>query len=90
MSFKEKCDNLYEELRLNIIRKVKEIGKDSHVGFKTIKIEDEDFHFTLSAYSYLVEIGEDYLFNKYGHSYDFSALYIEDLCELVDYLNTLK
>lgn len=83
-------NNLYEELRHNIIDRVQEIGKDSDVGFPTIEIEEDEFQYNLDNDRYLTEIGEDYLFDSYGHSYDFCALDIENLCHLVDYLNTIK
>lgn len=86
----EKFNELYEQVRLDIIKKVQKIGKTSIVGFKTIKIKDSDSQFCISGSGYIVEVGEDYLFNKYGQSFNFSCLDFEDLCNLVDYLNTLK
>lgn len=84
MGYREKFDNLYEEIRIEILSLVQELGKDSDVGFKTIKIH-EDYQFNVND-TYMVEIGEDYLFDKYGHSHSFGNIDFEDLCTLVDFL----
>lgn len=85
-----KFNELYELVRLDAIKKVQKIGKDSEVGFKTIKIKDSNFQFSILWNGCITEVGEDYLFNSYGHSFNFSCLDFEDLCNLVDYINTLK
>ena len=89
MTFTEQFEELYEKVRIDIVRKVQEIGLISDVGFLTINVKEEEFQFNMDD-TYLLEVGEDYLFDKYGHSHSFESLYFEDLCKLVDYLNTLK
>lgn len=90
MNYSEKFNTLYEQMRLDVINKVREFGKESLVGFKTIIPTNDDLNFNLSDSSYLVEIGEDYVFDQYGHLHNFSTLDIEEFCSLVDYLNELK
>lgn len=91
MNYTEKFNDLYEQMRLDVINKVREIGKESVVGFKTIVVTNDELNFNLGeGSSYLIEIGEDNMFDQYGYSYSFSNLDIEDFCSLVDYLNELK
>lgn len=90
MCYTEKFNELYESLRIDIIHAVQRLGKDSEVGFKTIKINKDELCFNLGGSSYIVEINEDNLFDQYGHQYCFSDLDMEYLCQLVDYINDLK
>lgn len=85
MNYTEQFDKLYELTRLEIINKVREIGKDSKVGFKTIKIDNE-WEATLPDGKIIFELGEDNVFDFYGYSYSYSALDIQELCGLADYV----
>jgi hypothetical protein len=89
MNYTIEYNVLLERIKLDIRLKVEEIGTDSEVGFKTIKIKNSDYQFDM-ADGFLTEVGEDYLFNKYGHNYNYQCIEFEDLCSLADYIKKLK
>lgn len=89
MTFTKKLEILNNDLCETIAIVVNKKGKDSKVGYKTIKIKGSPDKYYLGS-SYLVEVGTDYLFDYYGYQYDFSVLSMGELCELVDYIKQLK
>jgi hypothetical protein len=89
MNYTIEYNVLLERIKLDIRLKVDEIGTDSEVGFKTIKIKDSNYRFDMGN-TYLKEVGEEVLFNPDGHHYNFQCLEFEDLCSLADYIKKLK
>lgn len=86
-NFADKLNNLWEEMRVAITRKVIAIGVDSVVGFRTIKMNN----FVIDGdFGILKEIGIDCFFNEDGHQYGYGVLTHEQLAVLTDYINKLK
>lgn len=87
-NFADKLNNLWEEMRVAITRKVIAIGVDSEVGFRTIKLNDFVIDVDLNGGS-LKEIGIDGIFNEDGYQYGYGVLTHEQLAVLTDYINKL-
>ena len=91
--FADKLDNLWEDMRITITRKVIAIGVDSEVGFKTIKFNTKDFYCEAdlgNSGGILTEVGIDNIFDNDGYVYGYGALTYEQLANLTDYINKLE
>lgn len=80
-------EDLWEEMRIAIQKKVAEKGVQSDVGFKTIRINyycDADLG---GSGGVLAEIGENLIFDNDGYQYNYGVLDYEQLAELTDYIN---
>lgn len=90
MNYTEKLEALWEEMRLSVQNKVREIGKESSFTIeRTIKVnccQDVDLNYG----GQLKEVGEHDIFDNDGYSYGYGTLDYEQLAELVDYINTLE
>lgn len=87
--FADKLNNLWEEMRIAITRKVIAIGVDSKVGFRTIKINGFVIDVDLDGGS-LKEIGIGGIFNEDGYQFGYGVLTHEQLADLTDYVNKLE
>ena len=92
MNYTEQLDLLWEQMRIDIANKVKELGTKSKVGELTIKINVKDFYCTADlgrSGGLLTEVAENNIFDNDEYVYSFGDLDYEQLAELTDYLNTL-
>lgn len=81
MSYTERFDKLYEDLRLVVRNKVKEIGQP---------IETEGYVDLVTRGGVEIStVGEDVIYNKDGYEFSYSELDVEDFCMLADYVQTL-
>jgi hypothetical protein len=88
-NYTEKLESLWEEMRLHIIKKVKELGKESGFTFaKTIPVSCCS-EVILGNGGTLAEIGEDVIYDKDGYQFSYSELQYQELAELCNYLNNL-
>jgi hypothetical protein len=84
MTYTEKLESLYEEVRISIIKNVRLKGsKSNFVIDKTIK-GDNERSFNLDYGYRLVEVSEESLIDNEGYLYNFSAISYEDLCAVAD------
>ena len=90
MSYSEQLTNLQEQVSRDIAAKVKSIGNRSKfICERTIKIKDEAFAFDLNIGLPLSEVSCDSLIDSEGNVYNFDVLSIDQLVELVEYINEL-
>lgn len=90
-TFKEKHQELYDDIVSLFRDKVDKIGKYSDDNNdKTIEIKNMSFQFNIKdSYMYITEIGKDYFYSKYGYIYSFDSIEFSDLVSLADYVNEL-
>jgi hypothetical protein len=86
-----KFQNQYERLELELKTKVKALiakrGVESKYSNEQVLVISENFQFNVGDRGfYIVEISANNLIDKNGMTYYFSAISMEQLCELVDNL----
>ena len=93
MTYTQKLEKLEVSLH-NSIRKIVNIkGVDTKNGSNRIRIKHDCFMFNIEGSSnndYIIEVGEFHLHSAQGLTYNFNCIGIEELCELVDYIDKLK
>ncbi len=89
MDFTEKLNNLYEEIRLSIIKNVADKGVESTNYNKIIVKVPDDLAFNLDNGRYVEEVGQHDLIDNQGYIYNFGVLDYEQLTELADWLENL-
>jgi hypothetical protein len=92
-TYTEKLEGLYVSLQMAIYKTVNKIGVDTKNGSNRIRIKRDDLMFNIEGShnnDYVIEVGEYHLFSAQGLTYNFNCLPMEQLCELVDYIKTLK
>ena len=78
-------EDLCEEMRITIQKKVAEKGVQSDVGYKTIYLNETVTE--LKTGVIISEVGENLIFDIYGYSYQYGVLDYEQLAEITDYIN---
>ena len=90
-TYSEKLEGLYVALQMAIYKEVKKKGKDTKNGSNRIRIRHDDYMFNIEGSNdYVIEVGEYHLHSAQGLTYNFNCISIDNLCELVDYIKTLK
>lgn len=87
MTFQEKKDNLIDGMIMAIRELVARHGVDSKDYSDKVLIPDERFMYQIEGYpnGKVVEVN-DKLICSFGHRYDYTAIDIDELCELIDHL----
>lgn len=88
-TYTEKLEDFWEEMRIEIRNKVRELGADSNfTQEKTVQVTCCN-NTVLGNGGTLMEIGESDIYDEDGYVYTYVELQYEELAELVDYLNDL-
>lgn len=84
-SFEDKHKKLTQEVYEAIEKLINKKGEESRFrNCQVLKVKSDELQFNLDGRRYLVEITNDRLLDNNGYEYHFSALSLEQLCELVD------
>lgn len=83
--FLSKYHNLRQQATSEIASLIRQRGEDSrHRGERVLKIRKDELQFNLDGNRYLEEIGSTELIDNQGYSYNYDALTLDQLCEIVD------
>lgn len=87
MKFENQLNKLINEISQSIAHSVNLDGKpDRNINDNVLNISDMDFHTMTGVH--IGYVGASTLFDKEFYHYDFSALNIDELVRLADYLNS--
>lgn len=84
--WQDKLENLWVEIQVSIINKVKQIGLNNSRDFSenVIKLPD-NLQFNLDSSDYAIEVFAQGLYSNNGQIYPFGSLSYEQLSEIADY-----